>query len=156
MGVIFAAKNTFVSPESFSFIQSIFILAIVIVGGMGSIRGVILGAVIVTLLNLQVLKNFSLLINSLKNIDWVIPIINFPIRDWPQQLEPARYERFVFGLLLIIMMIFRPSGVLPAKRRQLELQAAMGKEEIPEAEIIADVETIKPEDLLGNQPKEQS
>ncbi len=156
MGVIFAAKNTFVSPESFSFIQSIFILAIVIVGGMGSIRGVILGAVIVTLLNLQVLKNFSLLINSLKNIDWVIPIINFPIRDWPQQLEPARYERFVFGLLLIIMMIFRPTGVLPAKRRQLELQAAMGKEEIPEAEITADVETIKPEDLLGTHPKEQS
>jgi branched-chain amino acid transport system permease protein len=148
MGVIFAARNTFVSPESFSFIQSIFILAIVIVGGMGSIRGVILGAAIVTLLNLQVLKNFSLQINALRNIDWVVPIIDFPIRNWPQQLEPARYERFVFGLLLIIMMIFRPSGILPAKRRQLELQAERA-EEISEKELTADVAEIKPEDLLG-------
>ncbi|CAG1007873.1 hypothetical protein ANRL4_03810 [Anaerolineae bacterium] len=124
MGVIFAAKQSFVSPESFSFIQSIFILVIVIVGGMGSIRGVLLGAVVVTLLNLQVLKNFSLLINSLKNLDWVVPIINFPIRNWPSQLEPARYERLVFGVLLIVMMIYRPEGISPAKRRRMEMQEA--------------------------------
>jgi branched-chain amino acid transport system permease protein len=151
MGVIFAARNTFVSPESFNFIQSIFILAIVIVGGMGSIRGAILGAVIVTLLNLQLLKNFSLQINALRNIDWVVPIIEFPIRNWPQQLEPARYERFIFGLLLILMMIFRPSGIWPARRRQMELQR---EEEIPEAEVKADTTTINPEDLLGTQPQE--
>lgn len=88
MGVIFAARNTFVSPESFSFIQSIFILAIVIVGGMGSIRGAIFGAVVVTLLNLQVLKNFSLQINALRNIDWVVPIIDFPIATGPSSSSP--------------------------------------------------------------------
>jgi branched-chain amino acid transport system permease protein len=131
MGVVFAAKQTFVSPESFSFIQSIFILVIVIVGGMGSIKGVILGAVVVTLLNLQVLKNFSLLINNLRNIDWVVPLINFHIRDWPAQLEPARYERLVFGALLVVMMIFRPAGILPAGRRKLEIQEAMGKDMPP-------------------------
>ncbi len=123
MGVVFAARQRFVSPESFGFIQSISILAIVIVGGMGSIRGVILGAGVVTLLNLQVLKGFSTLINNLKNIDFVVPIINFPIKNWPNQLEPARYEGFVFGLLLIIMMLVRPSGLLPAKRRQVKLQS---------------------------------
>jgi len=53
MGVLYAAKQTFVSPESFSFIQSISILAMVIVGGMGGIRGVILGAMVVTMLNLH-------------------------------------------------------------------------------------------------------
>jgi hypothetical protein len=148
MGVIFAARNTFVSPESFSFIRSIFILAVVIVGGMGSIRGAIFGAAIVTLLNLQVLKNFSLQINALRNIDWVVPIIDFPIRNWPQQLEPARYERLVFGLLLIVMMIFRPSGLLPAKRRQLELQGERA-ERISEKELTADVAEIRPEDLLS-------
>ncbi len=151
MGVIFAARNTFVSPESFSFIQSIFILAIVIVGGMGSIRGAIFGAVVVTLLNLQVLKNFSLQINALRNIDWVVPIIDFPIRNWPQQLEPARYERFVFGLLLIIMMIFRPSGILPAKRRQMELQ---GEDEPPVTEIEASpVSEALPEDSAQAEEK---
>jgi branched-chain amino acid transport system permease protein len=45
------------------------------------------------------------------------------IANWPVQLEPARYQRFVFGLLLVMMMIFRPAGILPATRRKLELQA---------------------------------
>ena len=93
IGVLYAAKQTFVSPESFSLIQSISILAMVIVGGLGGIRGVILGAMIVTLLNLQILTNFSLQVNALRNIDYVVPIINFHIRDWPPQLEPAKYQR---------------------------------------------------------------
>ena len=129
MGVIYAAKQTFVSPESFSFNQSIFILAIVIVGGMGSIRGVILGAVVVTLLNLQVLKNFSILISSFRsNLDQLPGFLQPIIANWPVQLDPARYERLVFGLLLALMMIFRPAGILPASRRLHELQA---KKETP-------------------------
>lgn len=122
IGVLYAAKQTFVSPESFSLIQSISILAMVIVGGMGGIKGVLLGAMIVTLLNLQVLKNLSLQLNALRNIDFVVPLINFHIRDWPTQLEPAKYERLVFGLLLILMMLFRPAGLLPEPRRKLELE----------------------------------
>jgi branched-chain amino acid transport system permease protein len=123
IGVLYAAKQTFVSPESFSLIQSISILAMVIVGGLGGIRGVILGAMIVTLLNLQILTNFSLQVNALRNIDYVVPIINFHIRDWPAQLEPAKYQRLVFGFLLIVMMIFRPAGLLPEPRRKQELRA---------------------------------
>ncbi|GAB4546677.1 MAG: branched-chain amino acid ABC transporter permease [Anaerolineae bacterium] len=115
MGVVFASKQQFVSPESFSFNQSIFVLVIVIVGGMGSIRGVLLGAVLITLLNLQILKDVSQLIGTLRSQD--VPFF----RDWPVQLDPARFERLVFGILLVLMMIFRPSGVLPAKRRQIEL-----------------------------------
>jgi branched-chain amino acid transport system permease protein len=122
IGVLYGAKQTFVSPESFSLIQSISILAMVIVGGMGGIRGVILGAMVVTLLNLQVLKNISLQINALRQIDYIVPIFNYPITDWPSQLEPAKYERLVFGLLLILMMIFRPAGLLPEPRRKMELQ----------------------------------
>ncbi len=128
MGAVFAARQTFVSPESFGFMESIGVLAMVIVGGMGSIRGVMLGAAVVTLLNLQLLKNLSLLINALKNIDWVVPIINYPIRNWPTQLEVAKYERFVFGILLVLMMIFRPAGILPASRRKLEIQESLGEE----------------------------
>lgn len=123
VGVLYAAKQTFVSPESFSLIQSISILAMVIVGGLGGIRGVILGAIIVTLLNLQILTNFSLQVNALRNIDYVVPIINFHVRDWPAQLEPAKYQRLVFGFLLIVMMIFRPAGLLPEPRRKQEMRA---------------------------------
>ncbi len=132
MGAIYAARQTFVSPESFGFMESIGVLSMVIVGGMGSIQGVMLGAAVVTLLNLQLLKNLSLLINALKNMDWVVPIINFPIKNWPNQLEPAKYERFVFGILLVLMMIFRPEGILPASRRKMELREKMGKEPPPD------------------------
>lgn len=56
MGVIFAAQRTFVSPESFTLLASITILGMVILGGMGSIPGAILGAAALTILNLDVLK----------------------------------------------------------------------------------------------------
>ncbi len=141
MGVIFAAKQTFVSPESFSFNQSISILVMVIVGGMGSIRGVLLGAAAITLLNLQILKNLSLQINALRNIDFVVPIINYPIKNWPVQLDPARYERLVFGLLLVIMMIRRPAGIIPAQRRRLEMTEEV---EIPESSYKTSTETMSP------------
>jgi len=95
----------------------------VIVGGLGGIKGVILGAMIVTLLNLQILTNFSLQINALRNINFVVPVINYPIRDWPTQLEPAKYQRLVFGILLIVMMIFRPEGLLPEPRRKMEMHS---------------------------------
>jgi branched-chain amino acid transport system permease protein len=136
MGVIFAAKQTFVSPESFSFDQSIFILSIVIVGGMGSIRGVILGAVAVTLLNVQTLPNLSIMINSLRNNPQVSEGIRALVRSWPAQLEPAKYQRFVFGILLIIMMIFRPEGILPAGRRKLEIQEAMKRGEAAPPDLV--------------------
>jgi branched-chain amino acid transport system permease protein len=133
IGVLYAAKQSFISPESFVLLQSITILAMVIVGGMGSIKGVILGAVIVTLLNLHVLTSLSLQLNALKNIDYVIPIINFHIRDIPQQLDPSKYQPFVFGLILVLMMIFRPAGLLPEARRKMELQKHISApEEDPE------------------------
>lgn len=122
IGVLYASKQTFIDPQSFVLLKSITILAMVIVGGMGSIKGVVLGGIIVTLLNLQILTNISLQLNALKNIDFVVPIINFHIRDIPQQLEPAKYQPFVFGLILVLMMIFRPAGLLPSARRKLELQ----------------------------------
>ena len=67
MGVVFSAKQVFINPESFTFLESIGVLAMVILGGMGSIPGAVLGATVVTVLNLQVLKGLSLWLNELKN-----------------------------------------------------------------------------------------
>ncbi|HLU09109.1 MAG TPA: branched-chain amino acid ABC transporter permease [Oceanobacillus sp.] len=137
IGVLYAAKQTFIDPQSFVLLQSITILAMVIVGGMGSIKGVVLGAVIVTLLDLHILTNLSLQLNALKNQNFIVPIINFPIRSIPQQLEPAKYQPFVFGLILVLMMIFRPAGLVPSARRKMELQE---REDVPEEdpEIVAE------------------
>jgi branched-chain amino acid transport system permease protein len=118
MGVIFAASRTFVSPESFNFMQSIGVLSMVILGGLGSIPGVIVGAAAVVVLNLQVLQGLSLWLNELRQSGGVIPIINFAWKDLSSQLDPAKYQRLLFGLILIIMMIYRPSGLIPAVRRK--------------------------------------
>jgi len=121
MGVIYAANRTFVSPETFSLTQSISILVMVILGGLGSIPGVILGAAVVTLLNIDILQTLSLQLSSLRQGSGIIPLLGVPWASVPSQLDPARYQRLVFGLLLIIMMILRPEGIIPSRRQRLEL-----------------------------------
>ena len=121
VGVLFAAKQVFINPESFTFMESIGVLAMVILGGMGSIPGAILGATSVTILNLQLLKGLSLWLNSVRQSGFVlsIPFIgDFALSQIPAQFEPAKYERMVFGLILILMMIFRPQGILPPRQRR--------------------------------------
>ncbi len=121
VGVLFAAKQVFINPESFTFMESIGVLAMVILGGMGSIPGAILGAAGVTILNLQLLKGLSLWLNGLRQsgAELVIPWLgSYSLSQLPAQFEPAKYERMVFGLILILMMIFRPQGVLPHARKR--------------------------------------
>jgi branched-chain amino acid transport system permease protein len=120
IGVLFSAKQVFINPESFTFLESIGVLAMVILGGMGSIPGAVLGATVVTVLNLQVLKGLSLWLNELRNAGTIV--LGYNLANLPTQLEPAKYERMVFGIILVLMMIFRPAGILPARRRQHELQ----------------------------------
>ena len=103
MGVIFAAKQTFISPESFILTQSISVLSMVVLGGLGSIPGVILGAAVVTILNLSLLPSLGQATANL-NI--------------PQQVNPAQLQRLVFGSILVAMMLFRPEGLLPSVRQR--------------------------------------
>ncbi len=141
MGVIFAASRTFVSPDSFNFMQSIGVLTMVILGGIGSIQGVIIGAAVVIILNLQILQSFSLFLSQLRQSEAVIPIINFAWKNLSTQLDPAKYQRLLFGIILVLMMIYRPAGLLPAERRKRELKCACEDEPpngmIDEAQIAA-------------------
>ena len=113
MGVLFAAKQQFINPPTFDLLRSIGILSMVILGGMGSIPGAILGGMLVTLLDLQILPRIATELGALKRQGIVIP-------DW---FDPVQYQRALFGLLLIIMMIFRPEGILPDQRRSEEMHA---------------------------------
>jgi branched-chain amino acid transport system permease protein len=138
IGVIYASKQTFIDPESFVLLQSISILAMVIVGGMGNIKGVILGAMIITIVDISTLSNLSLQFNNLRNSGML---------DIPPALEPAKYQPLVFGLILVLMMLFRPAGLLPEKSRKLELQAEtedpleFATEEPLEDAVLADTST---------------
>ena len=85
-GVVFAAKTTFVNPASFTIWESIIILCIVVLGGMGSIVGVIAGALVLILMP-EYLRAFS------------------------------EYRMLAFGVVLVVMMVFRPGGLIPNVRR---------------------------------------
>jgi len=128
MGVLFAASRTFVSPETFTFLQSVGVLTMVILGGIGSITGVIVGATLVTLLNIQVLQSFSLYLSQLRQSD--ASILGFHWSHLSNQLDPAKYQRLIFGVLLVVMMIYRPTGLLPATRRKRELDEVKGTESV--------------------------
>lgn len=89
-GSFFAARQGFISPESFTFIESAIILAIVVLGGMGSQIGVILAAIVMTVLP-EMAREFN------------------------------EYRMLLFGLMMVLMMIWRPQGLLPMKRTHVEL-----------------------------------
>ena len=132
MGVIFAANRTFVSPETFSLTSSISVLVMVILGGLGSIPGVVVGAAVVTLLNLDFLQTLSLELSRLRQGSDLIPLIGIPWSQLPNQLDPARYQRLVFGIILILMMIFRPEGIIPSQRRKMEIH----EHQVEDGEVI--------------------
>ena len=91
-GVIFAAKTTFINPASFTIWESIIILCIVVLGGMGSIIGVIVGALILILLP-EYLRAFS------------------------------EYRMLIFGAMLVLMMVFRPGGIVSEVRRTYKFES---------------------------------
>lgn len=124
MGVVFASKQLFINPPTFDLLRSINILVMVILGGMGSIPGAMLGAIIVTMLDLQILPRTAAVIREAQSAG--LPI--------PRQFDPTQYQRLFFGLLLVIMMIFRPEGLWPDERRREEQHEV----EVTEEELEAD------------------
>lgn len=91
-GTVFASKQGFISPESFVYLESAIILAIVVLGGMGSQLGVILAAIAVTILP-ELAREFS------------------------------EYRMLIFGAAMVLMMVWRPQGLLPMRRRHIKLKA---------------------------------
>lgn len=89
-GVLLAARNSFISPASFTFMDSAIVLSMVVLGGMGSITGVVLAALVLSLLP-EYLRAFS------------------------------EYRMLLFGAVMVLMMIFRPQGIVPSAKRTYRL-----------------------------------
>ena len=122
-GTIKAHQDTSVSPDQYIFLESAFLLSAVVLGGMGTVVGVLVGATILKLL--------------------------------PEKLREVNdYRLLVFGLLLVVMMRFRPEGLVPSKRRQLEFhEEDQELSELLQAEHLQaehlDPEQLEPEHLQG-------
>lgn len=108
-GGLFASFQGFVSPESFGLTESIMILAMVVLGGMGHIPGVILGAVVLTLVP-ELLR------------DIIAPLQNALFGR--MFIDPENARMLLFGFTLVVMMLLRPAGIWPSKQRQAEFKDA--------------------------------
>ena len=112
-GGIFSATQQFVSPESFGLFESIIVLAMVVLGGMGNIPGVVLGAILLTLLP-EVLR-YTMEPLQMALFGRVI-------------LDAETIRLLVFGLALVAIMLYRPAGLWPSAVRKRELEVARAPE----------------------------
>jgi branched-chain amino acid transport system permease protein len=108
-GSFFAVRQGFISPESFTFNESATILAIVVLGGMGSQIGVALAAVFL-------IGGFELL----RELDWMRHLMQvvFGIPDF----DPAQYRGLLFGLAMVVMMVLRPRGFVSTRAPSIFLK----------------------------------
>jgi branched-chain amino acid transport system permease protein len=106
-GGVFAATQGFISPESFVLVESIMVLSMVVLGGMGNVWGVILGAIL---------------------LSFVPEVLRYTVEPLQRSLfgrmliEPEVIRMLLFGLALVLMMLFRPAGILPSALRKRELE----------------------------------
>jgi branched-chain amino acid transport system permease protein len=123
-GAFFGAMLGTVSPENFQFAVSVTVLSTVVLGGIGNIAGVCVGAVVIAFV-----------------INWVLP----KAHEWSQTVGAttgftalndvpfSRYSYAVYGLTLVLMMLLRPAGLLPSRARKIELTTGGGTE--PDAAV---------------------
>jgi branched-chain amino acid transport system permease protein len=108
-GGMFSSIQGFISPESFVLNESVMVLAMVVLGGMGNIWGVILGAVL---------------------LSFVPEILRYTVEPVQRMVfgrsivDPEVIRMLLFGLAMVVMMLFRPAGLLPSAVRKRELQVS--------------------------------
>jgi len=106
-GGLFAGFQGFISPESFTLFESIIVLCMIVLGGMGNIAGVVLGALLIT-----VFPEALRYLGELQQLLFGHVLV-----------DPNDLRLLFFGLALVIVMIFRPAGLLPSVRRRREFSA---------------------------------
>jgi branched-chain amino acid transport system permease protein len=118
-GGMFSSIQGFISPESFVLVESIMVVSMVVLGGMGNIWGVVIGAVLLSFVP-EILR-------------WTVePLQNALFGR--QLIEPEVIRMLIFGLALMLIMLFRPAGLLPSAVRKREL-AASGEAPLVDARL---------------------
>jgi branched-chain amino acid transport system permease protein len=105
-GAYIASFNSGAFPSQFQFNISVFLLCMVILGGMGSLWGVVIGGTILAWLNVEGLANIGSWVNA----------------HTPLNVEVAKYQFGIYGIIIVLMMLFRPVGLIPERRRRRELE----------------------------------
>ena len=107
-GTFYVAKLTTATPDMFTFPVSVMVLVMVVLGGMGSIRGVVVAALFLAFLQSVILQELT---------DWVHALGRLVGSAFLQRIELITSLELIFGVILVLMMIFRREGIWPAVRR---------------------------------------
>jgi branched-chain amino acid transport system permease protein len=105
-GAFYASFKGGAFPSEFFFNISVFLLCMVILGGMGSVWGAVVAGAILTYLNQEGLSNIGSWLNN----------------ETPLDFEVAKYQFGIYGVIIVLMMLFRPEGLIPEGRRKKEIQ----------------------------------
>ncbi|MBA2569136.1 MAG: branched-chain amino acid ABC transporter permease [Actinobacteria bacterium] len=109
-GAYYATFKSGAFPSDFFFNVSVFLLCMVILGGMGSVWGVVLGGLFLAYLDQEGLAKLG---------NWVSETVTVPLFD--ERIDVPKYNFGVYGLIIVLMMLFRPTGLIPERRRKKEL-----------------------------------
>jgi branched-chain amino acid transport system permease protein len=112
-GAYIASFNQGAFPSQFDFNISVFLLCMVILGGMGSLWGVVVAGTILAWLNVEGLANIGTWLN-----DNVLPASH--------QIDVPKYTFGIYGVIIVLMMLFRPTGLIPERRRKREVEEGQG------------------------------
>jgi branched-chain amino acid transport system permease protein len=113
-GAYYASYTSNANPSSFLFQISVFLLCMVVLGGMGSIWGVVVAGTILAWLNFEGLANIGRYLNDNTPLDFEVP----------------KYQAGIYGTLIVLMMLFRPQGLIPERRRKRELEEGVHDESL--------------------------
>jgi branched-chain amino acid transport system permease protein len=105
-----------VTPDNFQFAVSVTALATVVLGGIGNISGVMVGALLIAFVINWVLPGQTVGVSQLSNVDY------------------SRYTYIIFGLILITVMVLRPGGLLPSRARKVELRMSTDADSLAEVQ----------------------
>jgi branched-chain amino acid transport system permease protein len=114
-GTFYVAKLQTATPEMFTFPVSVMVLVMIVLGGIGSVAGVVLGALILQLLQSWFLQDLSQWIHALGRVTGI---------EFFEQIELVQSIELIFGIVLVVMMLYRREGLIPAQRTVTALSHA--------------------------------
>jgi branched-chain amino acid transport system permease protein len=114
-GAFYGSRVGFIGPDSFDFSVSVIVLCMVILGGSGSISGVILGSLVIMIVDRLMLDKLQIVINGILRATVFVWNTNPGLNNFLEGIfNMTQYKLILFGLILVIMMITRPQGLIPA------------------------------------------
>jgi branched-chain amino acid transport system permease protein len=117
-GALYASMLQYIGPDQFDFSISIILLAMVIMGGIGNVWGVMFGGIVLGAFNFILVDSASGWFRALSQV------LNMPVLA---QIDLVNSKLLLFGLALVLMMLLRPEGIFPSAQRKAELRSGRGR-----------------------------